>query len=220
MSQPPSYPQSGYPYQDPQSQPGYGQPGHGQPGYYGGGQQQQPYQGYGQPEYPSNGQQSYGGYAQPPGQTYSGYQQQAPAPGYQQVSAPGYPQAAAPPKPARSKKSIGTWFSGLSGKSKFRVILFGVAILVLPFAIYLGLDEPSQAEAGDCMAGQSANDLRIVECTDAVAEWTVLARLEGKSEADLNNDQTCGAYPETEASFYQNGRRSSKGFILCLGPKK
>jgi hypothetical protein len=117
----------------------------------------------------------------------------------------------------KSKRSIGTWFRGLRPISKFRVILFGIAVLVAPFAIYAGLDEPNQAKAGDCMAGQSTSDLRMVECADTAAEWKVLGRLEGKSEAD-HNDTVCAAYPETEASFYQDGRRFRKGFILCLGP--
>ncbi|MFC6020027.1 hypothetical protein ACFP2T_28015 [Plantactinospora solaniradicis] len=117
----------------------------------------------------------------------------------------------------KSKRSIGTWFRGLRPISKFRVVLFGIAILVAPFAIYFGLDEPNQAEVGDCMAGQSASELRTVECTDAAAEWKVLGRLTGKTEAD-HNDAACAAYPETEASFYEDGRRFRKGFILCLGP--
>ncbi|MBF9132959.1 hypothetical protein I0C86_28960 [Plantactinospora sp. S1510] len=116
----------------------------------------------------------------------------------------------------KSKKSIGTWFRNLRTVSKFRLILFGIAVLVAPFAIYAGLDEPNQAKAGDCMAGQSTSDLRMVECTDAAAEWKVLGRLEGKSEAD-HNDTVCAAYPETEASFYEDGRRFRKGYILCLG---
>jgi hypothetical protein len=95
-------------------------------------------------------------------------------------------------------------------------VLFAIAILAIPFAVYFGLDEPNQAAVGDCMAGQSASDLRIVECGDSSAEWKVLGRLGGKTEAD-HNDEACSAYPETAASFYQDGRRFSKGFILCLG---
>ncbi|GAA3731517.1 hypothetical protein GCM10022225_11730 [Plantactinospora mayteni] len=117
----------------------------------------------------------------------------------------------------RPKKSIVTWFRGLRPISKFRVVLFGIAVLVAPFAIYLGLDEPNQAEAGDCMAGQTVSELRTVDCADGAAQWKVLARLEGKTEAD-HNDAACAAHPETEASFFEDGRRFAKGFILCLGP--
>ncbi|MEN3613730.1 hypothetical protein AAH979_29795 [Plantactinospora sp. ZYX-F-223] len=117
----------------------------------------------------------------------------------------------------RSKRSIATWFRGLRPIGKFRVVLFGIAVLVAPFAIYLGLDEPNQAEAGDCMAGQTVSELRTVDCADSGARWTVLARLEGKTEAD-HNDAACAAHPETEASFFEDGRRFRKGFILCLGP--
>jgi hypothetical protein len=190
VTQPPEYRSSGYPNPDPQSHPGYGQSG-GQPGY----------------QYPAQPS-SYPGYGQPAGQSHPGYEQP-----HAWQETPISHHAA----PTRPKKSLGSWFSGLSGKGKFRVILFAAAILVLPFAIYLGLDEPTQAEVGDCMAGQSATDLRIVACSDASAEWIVLARLEGKTAADLN-DEACGANPETAASFYQDGARFRKGFILCLGP--
>jgi hypothetical protein len=118
------------------------------------------------------------------------------------------------------KKSIGSWFGGLSGANKFRTILFVVALLVAPVAIYMGLDEPNQAEVGDCMAGKDASDLRTVECTDAAAQWRVLGRLEGKTESDYNSETACAAFPDTAASFYQDGRRLRKGFILCLGPAK
>jgi len=50
-------------------------------------------------------------------------------------------------------------------------VAFVTALLVAPFAIYVGLDESNQAEVGDCMAGQSASALRIVECTDPDAQW-------------------------------------------------
>ncbi|WP_147456953.1 LppU/SCO3897 family protein [Micromonospora pisi] len=99
------------------------------------------------------------------------------------------------------------------------MVLLAVAILVAPFAIYLGLDEPSQANVGECMAGQSVNDLRTVECTDPAATWRVLDRLDDKTETDYDNG-ACGAHPDTAASFYQDGRRFRKGFILCLGAVK
>ena len=114
------------------------------------------------------------------------------------------------------KRSVGNWFRGLRPIGKFRVVLVAVALLVAPFAIYLGLDEPSQASVGECMTGQSATDLRTVECTDPAATWRVLDRLNGKTESDYD-EAACGAHPDTAASFYQDGRRFRKGFILCLG---
>jgi len=120
------------------------------------------------------------------------------------------------PSPRR-KGSLGSWFAGLSLTGKIRTVAFVIALIVAPFAIYLGLDEPNQAEAGDCMAGQSASALRIVECTDPAAQWKVLARLEGKTESD-HTDSACRDHPGTAESFLQDGRRWRKGFILCLGP--
>lgn len=97
---------------------------------------------------------------------------------------------------------------------------FVTALLVAPFAIYVGLDESNQAEVGDCMAGQSASALRIVECTDPDAQWKVLARLEGRTAAD-HTGSVCRDHPGTAESFFQDGRRFRKGFILCLrtGPQ-
>jgi hypothetical protein len=114
------------------------------------------------------------------------------------------------------KKSLLTWFNGLSGRGKFRVFLVAAAVIVLPFAIYLGLDAPSQAKAGDCMTGQTETELRIVACNES-PDWKVLARLDNKTASD-NLDEACGSYPDYQAAFYQDGARFSKGFILCLGP--
>ncbi|GAB3799903.1 LppU/SCO3897 family protein [Micromonospora zhanjiangensis] len=118
------------------------------------------------------------------------------------------------------KKTLGDRFRGLSTVGKFRVVVLIVALLVAPFAIYAGLDEPNQAKVGDCMAGKGADDLHTVKCTDTAAEWKVLGRLEGKTEADHDRGDACNAFPDTGASFYQDGRRFRKGFILCLGPAK
>ncbi len=117
---------------------------------------------------------------------------------------------------SQPKRSLRTWFAGLSRTGKIRLVTFVIALLVAPFAIYMGLDEPNQAEAGDCMVGQSASTLRIVECEDPGAQWKVLARLEGKTQAD-HTDSACREHPDTEVSFFQDGRRFRKGFILCLG---
>jgi hypothetical protein len=201
MSQPPVYRSSRYPDPDPEPHPGYrhGYQGSGQPPYP---SYEQPYV---QPGY-QGGQPPYRGHRQAADQSYPGYGQRH----SQETTSR---QVADRPPP---KKSVGSWFGGLSPKSKYRVVLFAIAILAIPFAVYFGLDEPNQAAVGNCMAGQSASDRRIVECGDSSAEWKVLGRLEGKTEAD-HNDEACSAYPETAASFYQDGRRFSKGFILCLG---
>jgi hypothetical protein len=244
-SEQPGYHGSGEPsygaYGQPAGQPSYGT--YGQPadqppyGTYGQPAGQPPYGTYGQPA----GQPPYGTYGQPAGQPpYGTYGQPVGQPEYQGGYPPSYPQTQPSAQsypglpqpgvsreamhsnpasaPGRRKRSLGSWFSGLSTKNKFRVILVAVTVLVLPFAIYLGLDEPNQADVGDCMAGKGASDLRIVSCSDASAEWKVLGRLEGKTKAD--QDGACNAHAGTTASFYQDGRRFRKGFILCLGPAK
>jgi len=146
----------------------------------------------------------------------------APVPAAAPVSAAAPATAAAPPvggPPARPRRSLLTWFSNLSWKGKLRVGLIAVAVVGAPIAIYLGMDEPTRAKVGDCMSGRTESDLRIVECTDAAAEWTVVARLEGKTAAD-HDDEACAAYPNAAASFYVDGGRRSKGFVLCLAAKE
>lgn len=113
------------------------------------------------------------------------------------------------------------WFKGQSTVGKIRIIV--VALLVVvggPIAYFAAQSAPSSAKVGDCMKGQSENDLKIVACTDPAAVWVVLGRVADKTEAQLNdpNDDSCAAYPTTEAGYWE-GEKGKKGFILCLGKK-
>ncbi|MCI0688100.1 MAG: hypothetical protein L0Y54_12800 [Sporichthyaceae bacterium] len=132
------------------------------------------------------------------------------------------PAAAPAPLPAPEKRSpivrLTSWFTGLSGRGKLRVAILAIVAIVAPIALYNGLDDPGRAKAGDCMAGQNEDDLRVVDCSDAAAEWTVLTRLDDKSEAD-HNEAACSAFPATEASYFQSDSNGDDGLILCLGPK-
>src|SRR6266540_2117670 len=46
---------------------------------------------------------------------------------------------------------------------------------------------PANAKVGDCMVGQSAKALKKIDCGDSKAEWTVVGRLEGKTEAETKD---------------------------------
>jgi hypothetical protein len=146
----------------------------------------------------------------------------------EQVASPspeGAPQSAAP---ASSGNKITRWFKGLSTFGKIRIVLAIIVVLVVvPWAIIAGSDEPGRAAVGDCMVGQTADDMKVVECTDPTAEWTVVGRVEDKTEAEFT-DNSCDAFPSTDVAYYQAQKRGGlagliqgdpKGFILCLTEK-
>jgi len=134
------------------------------------------------------------------------------------------------PQPTEPQKgnAVVRWFKRQSLFGKIRIV--GVALILLvgvPYGLIVGSSAPASADVGDCMNGQTAETLKIVECTDASAEWVVIGRLNEKVEADFTDD-SCAAFPQTEISYWEAQKRRGvaglvqgdpKGFILCLGAK-
>jgi hypothetical protein len=107
------------------------------------------------------------------------------------------------------------WFKRQSTFGKIRVIAVALIVVIgAPIAYFASQDDPSAASVGDCMTGQTAETLEIVDCTDATAEWVVVGRLSDKTEAQFT-DTACEAFPTTEFSYWE-GREGEAGFILCL----
>jgi hypothetical protein len=196
----PQQPYPGTPWQaggpQPQSHPGPGP----QQGYPGPGGPQQP-QGYpgpgpqpqrpgGQPQYPGGQQPHPAG--QPPQQGYP------PAP-------PQYP--AEPPK----------------RKSPARRIVLSVvgvgAVLVIGLVARQVTGDPDTASVGECMSGASAQDLKVVECTDSTAEYKVVGKVGDKTqtEASISGEQICRPYAGAERIFWK-GEQGGSGYVLCLAP--
>jgi hypothetical protein len=81
---------------------------------------------------------------------------------------------------------------------------------------------PEIAKAGDCMAGATAEELKVIACTDPAATLTVAGRVEAKTQQEWNADQegaTCSAFPDVDQSFWE-GEEGKEGYVLCLAPKK
>ncbi|GAA0404277.1 hypothetical protein Acor_24250 [Acrocarpospora corrugata] len=81
---------------------------------------------------------------------------------------------------------------------------------------------PEIAKAGDCLAGASADDLKVVACTDPTATLTVAGRVEDKTQKEWEADQEgamCSAFPSADQSFWE-GKEDSTGYVLCLAPKQ
>lgn len=102
-----------------------------------------------------------------------------------------------------------------------------VSYVVVAVVVSLGLlawkflsGDPEVATVGDCLIEAAADDMKIVECTDATAAHKVVGKVEGKTEAEFKaSDNPCTAYPTAESGLW-SGKPGGKGDILCLEPVK
>ncbi|GLW12534.1 hypothetical protein Misp01_76620 [Microtetraspora sp. NBRC 13810] len=81
---------------------------------------------------------------------------------------------------------------------------------------------PEIAEAGDCMAGSTAEEFKVVDCTDPAATITVAGRVEAKTRQEWDADEEgaiCSAFPDVDQTFWE-GEEGKEGYVLCLAPKK
>jgi hypothetical protein len=106
-------------------------------------------------------------------------------------------------------------------KSKRRFI--GLAILLVVVAV-VGIggwiasrDAAGSAKQGDCVQQTGANDLKVVKCDDAKADFKVVGRVEDKNQTET--DSACAAYKDAESSYWE-GESGKKGLVLCLAPLK
>lgn len=79
--------------------------------------------------------------------------------------------------------------------------------------------DPEVAKAGDCLVGETAEDLKIVKCDDPTAQWKVVGVVDGKTETEFDTDLEgiCAAYPTMQVGFW-SGKRGGKGDVLCMEP--
>jgi hypothetical protein len=98
-----------------------------------------------------------------------------------------------------------------------------IALAVAGGAWLLSRNEPSNAKVGDCISGGSAQDMKIVGCSDTAAKYKVVGRVENKPQSEFTDDaklaQNCSPFPTAETGFWQ-GEEGKNGIILCLEPKK
>jgi hypothetical protein len=167
------------------------------------------------PQYPQNPGQQVPPNA-PPQQPYSGApgQQYPGAPGQQYPGAPGQPgqpgfQPQPPPQKAKSKRAIIT----------LAVVVIFVAIVGI-VGFIASRDDAKTAKAGDCVEQTGANDLSVVKCDDAKADFKVVGRVEDKLQSEASSTgHACDAFAETESSYWE-GESGKKGIVLCLAPIK
>lgn len=166
---------------------------------------------YGQPQ-PPQGANPYG-QPQPP-QGGNPFGQQGPPQQGGAYPPPGaFPPPGAYPPPAPPRRS------------KFKTIRI-IAFVVIGLIVAIGgwiasRNDADTAAVGDCMHRGSASstnpDLEVVDCTDAKAQYKVLAVISGKY-SDTEADAKCTAQAKDfQYAYTESGR--GKDFLLCLKDK-
>jgi hypothetical protein len=132
---------------------------------------------------------------------------------------PGYP-VAPPAKKSRAGKMIG--------------IIAGV-VLLLVVVVFGGLgyyflnkakSSAVNATVGNCIAADTVNStttqqvgsVKVVDCGAANANYKVLGKVDGKTEADMNADKNntmCSPYQGADVAFWI-GAGNAKGSVLCV----
>ena len=167
------------------------------------------------PEYGASGQTG-------PGQTGPG--QTAPGQAPPEYGQPAYPYAEGYPASYQSGLPGTGEVLATAGKSivkRIVVAVVGVVVLGAAGFVYNQLSgAPSTAKVGDCMAGQNENELKVVDCSDASARWTVTGKIENKTEDEFNRDREICAEYQDAGSAYWEGERGKAGYVLCLSPRK
>lgn len=85
-----------------------------------------------------------------------------------------------------------------------------------------GRDTVVGAAVGECLAGDSVDnvqqaqnaDLRVVDCTEADARYTVVGRIDGRTQEQVD-DEVCQPYDQAELTYW-DGRSGESGTVLCL----
>jgi hypothetical protein len=130
----------------------------------------------------------------------------------------GFPQGGGfPPGPAPQPARRG------GGARRAIVILVVLLVVVgglVAVGIFLNRDSASSAKVGDCVQQKGSDDLKVVKCDSADADYKVVGRVEDKTqtEAGLN---ACSPFVDQGAEqAYWEGESGKKGLVLCLAPAK
>ncbi|MFC9506496.1 hypothetical protein [Streptomyces sp. NPDC057002] len=147
------------------------------------------------------------GQPQAPYPPQGGYPQQPGQPGFPPQGAPYVP---VPPQPSGRKLSFKT--------IKNIVIVIAVAGIAIGGWI-TSRDDANTAAVGDCMHRGSTSDnnpdLEVVKCSDAKAQYVVLAKIEGSFLTDTLASSKCeSAAKDFQYSYTESG--DGKDFLLCL----
>ena len=130
-----------------------------------------------------------------------------------QPAQPDQPGFAAPPvqpgppvPPAKPKRR----FTGL-------IVLIVLVVVIGGLAWFFNRDAALNANIGDCLHQTGPNELKIVKCDSADANFTVLGKVSGKEqiESTISITSVCDQWKDTTTTYWQ-GKQGEKGDVLCL----
>ncbi|WP_285660562.1 LppU/SCO3897 family protein [Actinorhabdospora filicis] len=84
--------------------------------------------------------------------------------------------------------------------------------------------DPDTAKTGDCVTNAArAEDMKIVECTDAEAAYKVIERVDNPADKGTSDDTAqaaCEASADKGATdmLWQEDKSGNIDYVLCLGP--
>ena len=123
----------------------------------------------------------------------------------------GFPPPGPAPQPVRR-----------GGGMRRRIITIVVALVVIgalaAVGAYLNRDAASKAKVGDCVQQSGSNDLKVVKCDDANADYKVVGRVDDKTQTEASLS-ACDPFPDAESAYWE-GEQGKKGLVLCLAPAK
>lgn len=100
--------------------------------------------------------------------------------------------------------------------------VLGILVVVgigLAFAVYRA-SGATAPKVGDCIDHVQGNEIKVVECTSAAVDMTVVGVVGNQTEAQFDNDESCAMYPNADSSYFEAGGRGvTNGYVLCLQSK-
>ncbi|MGI5242444.1 LppU/SCO3897 family protein [Dactylosporangium sp. CA-139066] len=112
----------------------------------------------------------------------------------------------APPQPAKK------------GGAGLRIIIAIVVLVVIGGGVwFFNRDAALKANVGDCLHQKGANDLAIVKCDSADADFSVLGKVENKRETET--DAACDQFQDATNTYWE-GESGKEGTVLCLKATK
>jgi hypothetical protein len=74
----------------------------------------------------------------------------------------------------------------------------------------------SKVSVGDCVQATKDKAVRVVDCANSAAEYTVVGRVEGRTEVDASMDACAPFQDKGVDQVYWEGEAGAKGMVLCL----
>jgi hypothetical protein len=134
---------------------------------------------------------------------------------------PTHPTQPESPGPATTNGAFAPVPAAPARRAKRRQLIvlsvFLVAVVAFFGFVYAATrHNPGTAKAGDCVRQTGADAVQVVDCADARAQFTVVGRVENKTEVEAGLD-ACEPFADLGATqAFWSGQAGKTGYVLCL----